>query len=219
MSRRTTLVLVILFLLIGGYAYYSQQQTPNPQASPSFTPPATPVTVFEFISDSVAKIEVRNLHDNRVTSVNRVVGNWIMEAPSNLPADTTIVNGIVTELVHLTSTRVITTATDLSAFGLVTPTLQARMIMTDTTNYALNVGNQVPDKSGYYAAYPGDARIFIITAAVYQDLDNFVNNPPFPPTVTPTSLPTWTPTITPTATPLGTPPPSATPGASATPTP
>lgn len=214
MNRRTTLILVVVFAVLAVFAYYTQQQNPNPLPPSSFTPPATPATIFEFLSDNVASIEVRNLRTNQVTQVKRISGNWIMQLPANSPADTTTVNRVVGTLAHLSSSRVITSATDLSAFGLVTPTFQARLVMTDTTAYALNFGNQNPDKTGYYVNYPGDPRIFIVPVALYQDVADFVDKPPYPPTATPTLLPTFTPTVTP---PGGIP--TGTPAVTGTPTP
>lgn len=215
MNRNTTIVLVVLFVLLAGYAYYTQNSGSTTPAA-TFTPAPTPPVLFDIVSDRVQSLEVRNLRDNRVTKVTRVGEEWKMELPANSAVNINTVLKVVAEVAHLNATRAITASTDLQAFGLITPTLQARLILTDTTTFAINLGAPNADKSGYYANYPGDTRIFVISASVYQDLDSFINNPPYPPTPTPTSPPTATPTATPLG---GAPETTGTPAASGTPKP
>jgi hypothetical protein len=86
---------------------------------------------------------------------------------------------------------VLTNVNDLAQFGLVTATLEVRLIMSDTTPYALTIGDKTPSGSDYYAVYTGDrSRVFIISGVTVEDMLNWLNTPPYEPTPTPTAVPT-----------------------------
>ena len=111
-----------------------------------------------------------------------------------------------------------TNVKDLNAFGFVTATMEVRMVMSDTTPYALTIGAKTPDGAGYYAVYTGDkSKVFIVSTSSVSTLQGWLDTPPYQPTPTPTYTPT--PPVTPTlegtpspgSEPTGTPAPSATP--------
>ena len=103
--------------------------------------------------------------------------------------------------------------TNLAPFGLVTATLEVRLVMSDTTAYAITVGDKTPDGSSYYAVYTGDkSKVFLLSSSVVDNLEAWLNTPPYEPT--PTATATATPPVTPTV--PGTPPAEVTPGAAAT---
>ena len=70
--------------------------------------------------------------------------------------------------------------------------------MSDTTAYAITVGDKTPDGSDYYVSYTGDkSKVFIVSTIDLDTLIAWLDTPPYEPTPTPT----FTPTVPPTATP------------------
>jgi hypothetical protein len=226
MNRRSTIILVVIFIALAGYAYYIQSR--NPAASQaSATPSPTHATVFNFLTDNVVNFQVSDLHQKQTVAVTRRGQDWHMEQPKDSATDPVRIGDALATIANLDAARVLTDTTDLSAYGLVTPTIHVRVTMSDTTQSLLQIGDTTLDKSDYYALKGGDKQVYLISSSTVDTLRNYLDLPPYPPTPTLTPLPSLTPSTTPTVTPTGTITPptatNATPGATsppaATPTP
>lgn len=211
MNPRITLIVVALFALLLGYVYFVElNKTPAQLGTP--VPTAAP-QVFSLSSSNVKNIEVRDLRRTREVTITRNESGWQISKPETKPADAPQVDSTLTQLTTLQATRVLTNVTNLAPFGLVTATLEVRLVMSDTTAYAITVGDKTPDGSSYYAVYTGDkSKVFILPSSAVDSLDAWLNTPPYQPT--PTATATATPPVTPTV--PGTTPAETTPGAAAT---
>jgi hypothetical protein len=84
--------------------------------------------------------------------------------------------------------------TDLSQYGLATPSLTARITQTDGSSYTLQVGSKGPTETGTYAQKAGEPQVFLIQNQLATDLERLVNEPPIQqPTATPAPTPSPTP--------------------------
>ena len=218
MDFRKTLILLVIFAALVGIAFFIQSRNPaTSQALP--TPSATPVPVFSFLTDNVSKFQASDLKKSQTVVVARQGDSWHMEQPKDSATDPVRIGDALGSIAHLEATRVFTDVADLGAYGLITPTIEARVTMSDTTQFVLQIGDAAPDQSGYYALKGGDKQVYLVSSTLFQTLTDFVDNPPYPPAPTLTPLPTLPPSATPTVTPTGTiTPPSATPTAAASPT-
>lgn len=199
MNRMYTLILVAVLVLLGGYIFYTQNQS-APSTSASTTPSPTPVPVLSFLSDNVAKFQVRDLKNNQTTLVTRQSEQWHMEQPKDSDTSKPKIEGLLIQLAQLEAQRAIPNVSDLAPYGLASPAFEARATMKDNSEYVLLVGDQNPDKTYYYMVKPGDNTVYLVRSGVGDTIQQFVTQPPFPPTVTPTPLPTLTPSATPNAT-------------------
>jgi Domain of unknown function (DUF4340) len=216
MNRRNTIILVVIFVALAGYVIYIQSRNQAGNQA-STTPSPTPVTVFDFLTDNAVKFQVSDLHKNQTVVVSRQGQDWHMEQPKDSATDPVRVGDALDSIAHLDATRVLTNTTELSAYGLVTPTIEVRVTLSDTTQSLLHIGDATLDQSDYYALKGGDKQVYLISSATVDTLRNYLDEPPYPPTPTLTPLPTLTPSSTPTAaptstnaTPAATTPPSAT---------
>ncbi len=211
MNPRITVILVALFAVLLGYVYLVElNKTPEQLGTP--TPPAQP-QVFQLNANDVKSIEVRDLRAPRMTKITRTEKGWAIEQPVQKDADSPAIDSAVGQLARLQASRVLTDVNDLAPFGLVTATLEARLIMSDTTPYALTVGNKTPNGSDYYAVYTGDkSKVFIVNGTAINNLVAWLDKPPVEPTPIPTSTPAP-------ATPTGAATPEITPAPAASPTP
>ncbi|MBI4788504.1 MAG: DUF4340 domain-containing protein [Chloroflexi bacterium] len=212
MKPRNTLIVVALFALLLGYVYFVElDKTPEQLGTPA--PTAQPA-VLSLDPSNVNTIEIRDLRAAREIQITRNERNWQVVKPESKQADNNQVDSVLLQLTTLQASRVLTNVTDLAPFGFVTATLEARLVMSDTTPYALTVGNKTPDGSSYYVVYTGDrSKVYIVTSSWVETLIGWLNTPPYQPTPTPTFTPTppETPTIASTepitATPTVSPPP------------
>jgi hypothetical protein len=113
------------------------------------------------------------------------------------------VNDTVDGFAVLKAGRVFTDVTDLTQYGVLTGTLEARMIMRDSTPYAITVLNKTTAGDGYYAIYTGSkqAPLFIIASRLVDEWLGWFDNPPYPATPTPTFAPPPTVSATQTVSP------------------
>jgi hypothetical protein len=191
---RNTLILVAVFAVLFGYVWFVEApKTPAQLGTP--TPPM-PV-VFNLKAADVKSIEIRDLQAPRQVTVTRAGSGWQVEQPVAKGADAPAVDNAVSQLVNLQATRVLTDTTLFSQY-FITPTIEARLVMSDTTSYAITVGNKTPDGSDYYVSYTGDhSKVFLVSTIDIDTLKGWLDTPPYEPTPTPTFTPTTPPTATP----------------------
>jgi hypothetical protein len=196
-NSRNTLIVVALFVALFAYVWFVEApKTPDQLATPTKPSPI----VFQLNGMDVQSIEVRDLRTPRSVKITRVGSAWQVEQPEPKPGDSGSIDTILGELVTLRATRVLTNVTDLAPFGFLTPTLEARLVMSNTIPYAITVGGKTPDQSNYYVTYTGDKQVFIVNSSTIDGMSAWLDAPPYLPTPAPTiPLP---PTDTPTPGPL-----------------
>lgn len=201
MKPRNTLIVVGLFALLLGYVYFVElNKTPEQLGAPT---PAARQYIFQLAARDAQSLEVRDLRDGREVKTVRFENGWRIVKPIEKAADNFKVDSALDQVVTLQANRVLTNVTDLAPFGFITATLEVRVVMSDTTPYAITIGDKTPDGSNYYAVYTGSKQpVFIVSTFSLDGLKAWLETPPYEPTPTPTFTPTppVTPTIAPTET-------------------
>lgn len=205
MKPQTTLIIVAVFALLAGYVYFFElNKTPEQISATLGTPTAKPPTyVIQVDSLNIKSVELADLRAPREVKVSRTETSWQLNKPVEKPADRFSVESAAAALASLKASRVLTDVTNLGQYGLITPTLEARIVMNDNQQYAITVGGKTADARSYYATYTGDnTRVFLIDASSIDTIKVWLDTPPYEPTPVPTSTPAPTPveTATPTAT-------------------
>lgn len=200
MKFRPTLIIVVLFALLAGYVYWVElAKTPEQLSAQLGTPTAKPPQyVIQVNASDIQSVEISDLRAPRQVKLTRKEIGWQVNRPEEKPAEIFETESVITGLANLRTSRVITaTTSSLGQYGLITPTLEARLIMSDTQQYALTVGNKSPDNRSYYVVYTGDTtRVFMVDPSSIDALKEWLDEPPYEPT--PTPVPTATPELTPT---------------------
>ena len=199
MKPRNTLIVVAVFAILLGYIYFFEiNKTPEQISAQLGTPTARPpVYALQLNPTDVASVQVSDLQAPRQVVVKRNGDQWQVTSPTDKTGDKLSVDSAVSALSSLQASRVLTDVTDIAPYGLVTPTLEVRLVMSDTKQYAITVGNKTPNGSDYYVAYTGDkSKVFLVNTSNIDQVKGWLDTPPYQPTPTPTFTPSLTPSVT-----------------------
>jgi hypothetical protein len=225
MNRRLTIGLVVVFAALVVYALVVQ--APKDRAA-SLTPTVAPITyLWTFTADRINGIHVVDRVTGKAMDLVKDAGGaWSLVQPGPQPAEQSLAAADANSLTTLQVDGTITTATDLAAFGVLSPTLTVEVDLSDGTKQKVAVGDKAPTGSDFYALRDGETQVVLLSSAAQGTLAGLVTNPPVvPPTPTATiptpgpGTPTWTPSATETSTATATATgPTVTPSQTATPT-
>lgn len=203
MSTKVPLAFVVLAVVLAAVVLGLQKfNVGQPNATPT---PTSQVTVFTFDDGSVTNSTVMATGKS-VSFQKDSSGNWTI-SDSGLPADRVTLSSLIVQMSTLTATQDVASPTDLSQYGLDSPSQSITVQLSDGSSYELDLGTSSPIGSGTYARKNGAPDVYLISSQIGTSIARLVQSPQAPPT--PTPYPTATPTV---AAP-------GTPGASGTPTP
>jgi hypothetical protein len=202
MNRNLTIGLVLVFAVLVVYALVVQVPKDNAAASASQTLPAT-TYLWTLQASQITGVHVTD--HTAAKSMDLVLdasGTWSLVNPGPQPADQSLAASDVDGLQTLTTDGTITTATDLAAFGVLSPTLTVEVDLADGTKLKAAVGDKAPTGTDYYALRDGETQVVLLSSAAQGTLTSLLSAPPVvPPTETATvPLPgPGTPSVTPPA--------------------
>ncbi|MDI7275860.1 MAG: DUF4340 domain-containing protein [Anaerolineae bacterium] len=190
MKPRTTLIVVAVFLALLAYVYFGELHRPTPASA---TP--TPTPVWSLATDQVVGLTVRSA-EKETRLVRSAEGEWMLEAPTQEPADEERIGRVLGNLATMSPTRTFTeTAGLLEEYGLVQPSLEATVQLADGSTRTLRVGASNPQQTAYYAHVEGAGEVHLLPSWLITSLRDVLDQPPVRPTPTPTLEPA-TPTPT-----------------------
>ena len=162
---RSTLVLLVLFLAIGGYAWFVERERP----------PASEAEVnenaFDIAAGRITDLTVRAVNGD-VTVLTRTENeiDWMVSAPVATEADDNAATAIATTLAALEIRRVVQEdAADLAPFGLAEPGVSVTFATPDGDPVTLSVGDETPTGGEHYAAV--GSRVILVAGFVESTLN------------------------------------------------
>jgi hypothetical protein len=205
MSWRTTAVLFVVLLLVGGYVYYQSQQELAVEPLPTPLPQPEQADLVAATIDEVNRLDVTRLEDAANASFSRnEAGDWFQTVPTNTEVISMTMNTQITGLASLRSSRTLPAdANPLSTYGLDEPAYEIVLATTRderTVRTTLLVGNETPAGDANYVQKRGDPRVHIVPIGVIQNVIGLLENPPLP-EPTPTAAVEETPVLEETSTP------------------
>ncbi len=162
---RSTLVLLALFLAIGGYAWFVERERP----------PASEADANEQAFDVAAgRITDLTVHaaNGDVTVLTRTENeiDWEVTVPVETEADDNAATAIATTLAALEIRRVVDdAAADLAPFGLAEPPVRVTFATPDGDPTTLAVGDESPTGGEHYAAV--GSRVMLVAGFVESTLN------------------------------------------------
>ena len=183
MIKRTTWIVVAVFLAVLAAAVYLEQRPPVPEAAPTAAAPLAnllPVTMSEIsglrLEETATGAAVELKLDEQ--------GAWQLLEPPEGPADASEVESSLSTLTNLVAQTSLEPAASLAIFGLAAPAYRLSLETTGGERLTVLVGDQTPTASGYYVRVNDDPPQVVSKLS----LDSFLRilvEPPVAPTPTP----------------------------------
>lgn len=162
---RSTLVLLVLFLAIGGYAWFVERERPPASEADAGE------EAFDVAAGRITDLTV-NAENGDVTVLTRTENeiDWVLTAPVGTEADDNAATAIATTLAALEVRRVVEEeAADLAPFGLAEPAVSVTFATPGGEPLTLSVGDETPTGGERYAAVGG--RVILVANFVESTLN------------------------------------------------
>jgi hypothetical protein len=204
MSIRTTIILLVVLLLLGGYVLWSGQNTDETDETVMEDTASVPLLPDVTLAD-VQTIAVTSA-DGEQVSLTREDDTWNIIAPVAAPADITQVTQVISDLVNINVTRVITpTEQDLTPYGLDDPGYEVELAGEEGVLAQLYLGTTNPNQTATYVRRDDEEEvIYLVSSFTLNSLQDWVTTLPVEPTPMPEPTPVPTPATTSTALPAAT---------------
>ena len=173
MKPKGLFIAVALLAVLGGVWIWSNKKQ---EADAKKAPTDTTTKLLTVPEDQVQEIRLKKGADTLV--LRRDSGKWHITAPQPYSADPDTSSSLVSSLTSVSADKLIDEkATDLSAYGLSSPSLDVTVVRKDGKTNELLIGDETPTSSGFYAKVAGnDPRVFTIQSFVKTGLDKGLND-------------------------------------------
>lgn len=182
MIRRSTILVLVLFLALVGFAYYLQG--PGKKASVEPTPTESSQLLFSLQAPSV-ELRLEKSGAETVEMNRDQQGTWKLTSPKADATDTARIETAVGQLLALQSSINLDLSPSQDAAGLSIPAYRISIKLEDGTQEIMNVGKETPTKGNYYVQV-GNKGIFIVNKYTLDSFLKLVDEPPILVTPTPT---------------------------------
>src|SRR5581483_4499362 len=173
MRVRGLLVALVLLIALGVGLYFSNKQ----KAAEASKPPSdAPPKILALNDSDITKIDLKKKGADEA-ALEKAGGKWQIAAPKAYPADQDAVGQLVSSAANVSADRVVEDkATNLSAYGLNSPSLEVDITGKGGKVSKLEIGDDTPTNSGSYAKLEGDPRVFTVASYVKSGLDKSLND-------------------------------------------
>jgi len=174
--KRSTVILLLIFLALVGLLVYLDQREPAGEEAATAT--AEPVEFLFSESDGVpSSIDIQNKDGEQVVIVRNEAGLWVLEQPIEAEADQASAQAAASQL---TSLRVLSMVEVAPAdVGLVQPSYTLTVKLTGNTQKTVRIGDPTPTGSGYYARVGEENKVFVLSKVGLDALFELLDSPPF----------------------------------------
>jgi hypothetical protein len=193
MVRRTTWIVLIVFAVLVGFAWFFQRyQSNQAETAVTATPTTPPPYLYDLTNREVNEIEISNNTGSKVDLYHDPISsNWAVVGVPPDQADSSKIESISTQLFSLQAQETLTQTLPLDVIGLVTPAYTITLTTTDGTNFSTYIGTETAIGSGYYARVDAGP-VVILNKVALDDILNWIDQPPLLPTATPEATSTMT---------------------------
>ena len=199
MNRRMTYILVGVFVVLAGIAYYLSL---NPEAAgqtptPTFGSPAQTM-LWQLDPANVASFSVvDNVQQVKFTAAVDANGVWNIIQPTPGPGSQESLSTMPQTISSLFVSRTITETVNLADFGLIQPAYTLEVRQQGGILLRAGIGKKTPTGDSYYVLRDGETTAVLVSAFSLDTLIGFIASPPLAtatPAVTAT-IPAAVPTL------------------------
>jgi hypothetical protein len=191
MIRRTTWILVAVFVVLIGLVLILQRREVSEPSEPSPTPVRA---LLEISEDDITKLWIEDSEGNSVELNQDKSGMWVLIKPPVGATDTSMVGSAVSQLITSKVLTTIDPALEMEVIGLAEPDYMISIETNSGQRIEIIVGKVTATDSGYYVRVNDDA-VTVVSKFGIEAITNLIENPPV--LITPTAVPETTVTATP----------------------
>ena len=171
----TLIVLLIAMILMIAACFSLIKYNDKKAASDSEDSTKETETIANVDADTIETIYFKN-KDNEMTLVKGEDGTWKNSEDEVFPVDQTKAENMMNAFTDISSSRTITEEVEnLSDFGLDNPAITVTVTAKDGTKTTIVFGNEAPIGGGYYGTLNDDKKVYILTAAFYNNFNYTLN--------------------------------------------
>ena len=174
--KRSTWIVVVIFLALAGILFYLNQREPAEEAV-EFTPPAPIEFLFSDSDGTPTSIDIKNGNSEQVVIVRNEAGVWVLEKQIETEAGQASAEAAATQLTSLRIESRPEVAPE--AASLVHPSYILTVETTSGTKKTVRIGDLVPTGIGYYAHINGGDETIIINQTGLDALLTLLESPPY----------------------------------------
>jgi len=193
MLRRSTWILLIIFVLLAGFAYLFQRyQTQKTENAATPTPTTAPAKVYNLSGTRVDDIKISDSAGKEIDFYrDQASTKWAIADVPVEKADSFQIESVSTQLFDLQAQETLTQTPPLDSIGLISSTYTITMTTTDGSHTVTNIGSQTPTGNGYYIRV-NSGQVIIVDKLAIDDILHLLSTPPLLATPTPEVTPTET---------------------------
>ena len=193
MIRRSTWILLLVFAILAGFAFFFQRyQSNKADNSATQTPTSTPQMAFNLNGAQVNEITISDSSGNSLDLVRDEAGAlWTISDVPKGQVDASKIESASTQLFVAEVQETITQTLPLDSIGLVPPAYHLTMTLSNGAKLSTEVGDQTPIGSGYYVRV-NSGQVIIVGKTALDEIIKFLSEPPLLPTPTREASPTET---------------------------
>ena len=175
MVRRTTWIILVIFLGLLAFSLYWQNRNKYNQGE--VTPSPVVQTLLDIGSDEISTLRIEDERGG-AGEIKHVEGNgWILVVPKSEATDSNAVDGILNQFASLHVISTIEPAPPDDATGLENPEYKIHLQVNDGRQMIVNVGVQTATGSGYYVKVD-DGFVKVVDKIGLEAVTNLIYQPP-----------------------------------------
>jgi len=174
MKPRGLLAAIVVLAALGGLLYWSNRKQKADADKPATDAAAKILSIPE---DQIKEIKLKKSGGEETVLDKGSDGKWQITAPKAQRADQDTVKSLVSSVATLNADKTVEdNASDLSAYGLGSPSLDVTVVKNDGKAQDLLVGDDAPTGGSSYAKVSGNPHVYTIASYVKTSIDKTPND-------------------------------------------
>ena len=189
MIRRNTWIILAVFVILVGVAWYLQRDGGSTEAQATSTP--QPALLEGVEAGQIRELKIQDNQGQTVVLEQPSTGDWKLVEPQAEATDVAKVQSAVDQLLTLDVIDQIATPPPAEATGLGQPAYTISLQLDGGRQIVVNVGSTTPIENGYYVQID-QGQVYVVQQFGVDGVVGLLDEPPIQPTPIPTTQPAAT---------------------------
>jgi hypothetical protein len=174
MVRRSTLVLVLIFVALLGSVFYLQHSESQKEAL--ITPTEENPLIFNFTAE-IKGISIERVGSGIVELTKNNQGAWSLKSRETEEVDVQAVESAISQLLSSRVVSELGSELALKEAGLDPPVYRVMISLADESKSQMSVGRETPTSSGYYVKVD-NSEVYVVSINNLDPILSLVDEPP-----------------------------------------